>query len=158
MSEIKEVSWKMTCDAWNRVIVHAVRDYPKEACGILLCHSQCPRLITHIHPTRNVTSETPTTRYFLDPREYLEVLSWSENRALDICGFYHSHPDHPAIPSVHDEKFAWESYLYLIISTIEGMLGVVRAWIWNPVESRFEEVPVLPDDQEGNRETASSNP
>ena len=35
---------------------------------------------------------------------------------LDILGFYHTHPNHPAIPSSFDINASWPFYSYVILS------------------------------------------
>ena len=39
-------------------------------------------------------------------------------RGLDLLGFYHSHPDHPAQPSQFDLDHAWPSFSYVIVSVM----------------------------------------
>jgi proteasome lid subunit RPN8/RPN11 len=59
---------------------------------------------------------------------------------LDICGFYHSHPDHPCVPSEHDRKLAWEGYLYLIVSVKGGLFDEAGAWTYDQNQKQFNEV------------------
>jgi proteasome lid subunit RPN8/RPN11 len=136
----EEVPWTIEGQPWNLVLRHALGSYPKEACGILLGPGQRPHHIVKVRPTRNATSEDPAKRYLIDPLEFLDVDKWAEQRGLNICGFYHSHPDHPPAPSDYDRKLAWEGYLYLIVSIKAGIFGEARAWIWNTDEERFGEV------------------
>ncbi|NIR14292.1 MAG: M67 family metallopeptidase [Desulfobacterales bacterium] len=132
--------WTIEEEPWTGILDHSVGDYPQEACGILLCPCEKPGNITSAYPTRNATSGDSATRYLLDPLEFLQVQKWAEQRELDICGFYHSHPDFSAVPSDHDREFAWEGYLYLIIAIKNGIFEESRAWKWDAVEERFEEV------------------
>jgi len=132
--------WTIGNEPWKCILDHSVGDYPKEACGILLCPRARPWNITDAYPTRNATSEDAATRYLVDPLEFLQVQKWAEQRELDICGFYHSHPDHPAVPSEYDRQYAWEGYLYLIFSVKDGVFEESKAWRWDAVEERFKEV------------------
>jgi proteasome lid subunit RPN8/RPN11 len=132
--------WTIGNEPWECILDHSVGDYPKEACGILLCPRGRPWNITDVYPTRNATSEDSATRYLVDPLEFLHVQKWAEQRELDICGFYHSHPDHPAVPSEYDRQYAWEGYLYLILSISNGVFERYRAWSWDQVKKHFEEV------------------
>ncbi len=133
-------SWKIEDAPWNSILRHAVGEYPEEACGILLCPCERPDHITEAQPTRNATSGNLATRYLVDPQEFLKVLNWAEQRELDICGFYHSHPDHPPLPSEYDRKSAWEGYLYLILSIKDGVFEKASAWRLDPEEKLFKEV------------------
>ncbi len=132
--------WSIGAESWSGIVDHSVSDYPQEACGILLCPRERPWNITDSYPTRNATSEDSTIRYLVDPLEFLHVQKWAERRELDICGFYHSHPDHPAVPSEYDRQYAWEGYLYLILSIRDGVFERYGAWRWDPENKHFEEV------------------
>ena len=144
VSKGKRDLWSIGDESWNGILAHSLGDYPKEACGILLCPRQGPQFISASHPVRNATSEDPTARYLLDPQEVLAVYTWAEKTDLDICGFYHSHPDCPSVPSEHDGKFAWEGYLYLILSIEKGVFKDSRVWTWDVAEGCFYEVFARP--------------
>ena len=45
-----------------------------------------------------------------------------------LLGFYHSHPDHPAIPSKTDLKFAWPFFSYPIVSIKQGVFDTIRSY------------------------------
>lgn len=133
-------SYTIEAEPWRSIRDHAQRDYPREACGVLLGHVEKPRNIVAIRPTRNAAPDLLSTRYVVDPQELLEVQIWAEDQDLEICGFYHSHPDHPAVPSEHDRHSAWEGYLYLILSVKEGRLTESRVWSWHPERKEFKEL------------------
>ncbi len=87
------------------------------------------------------TPETlPTTerRYTIDPRAMLDVQKLARDRGLAIIGIYHSHPEHPAIPSEYDRKFAWAEYVYPIVSVRRGHLSEVRAWMLDDDRQFYE--------------------
>jgi proteasome lid subunit RPN8/RPN11 len=60
---------------------------------------------------------------------------------LALLGIYHSHPNHPAIPSEHDRVAAQPWFSYVIISVLERKIGPVRSWRLNE-ETQFEEETV----------------
>ena len=132
--------WKIEDEPLSCILSHTLGDYPEEACGILLCPSERPWHITEARPTRNATSEDSATRYAVDPLEFLDIQRWAEQKELDICGFYHSHPDHPAVPSEYDQQSAWEGYLYLIFSIKDGVFERFGAWSWDSERKHFREV------------------
>ena len=140
----EENPWTIGSEPWGRILRHTLEIYPKEACGILLSHSGAARCIREIFPTKNVTSEDQATRYLVDPLEFLEADKRAEEQGLDICGFYHSHPDLPSAPSEYDQKMAWEGYLYLILSIKGGKFQDTRAWIYDSDEARFNEALMKP--------------
>lgn len=137
-------SWTIENGSWSRIVRHSMEIYPYEACGILLSHSENERHVKEVYPTSNVTSENQATRYLVDPLEFLDADKWAEEQGLDICGFYHSHPDHPSAPSEYDRKMAWEGYLYLILSVNGGKFHDARAWIYDSGEAHFNEVMFKP--------------
>ena len=129
--------------SWSAILDHSLDAYPQEACGILLCPGNRPGNITDVYAARNVTSEDPATTYVMEPLELLHVQKWAGQRQLEICGFYHSHPDHPAVPSESDRQYAWEGYLYLILSLRNGIFAQAGAWRWDPEEEFFQELTLL---------------
>jgi proteasome lid subunit RPN8/RPN11 len=62
----------------------------------------------------------------------LRVQKQARDRELDIIGIYHSHPDHPAIPSEFDRAIAWHHYSYIIISVQQGIASDLRSWTLDP--------------------------
>ena len=64
-----------------------------------------------------------------------------EARALsfDVVGYYHSHPDHPAVPSEFDREHAWPGLSYLIVSVEKGKVAAARSWRLADDRARFEE-------------------
>ena len=132
--------WTIEDRSLKRIQRHTAENYPHEACGILFCHSENPRHICAVREANNITTDNPAKRYLIDPLDFLAADQWAEKKDLDIHGFYHSHPDHPAIPSEHDRKLAWGGYLYLIVSIIKTGSKEMRAWIYEPEDKQFNEV------------------
>jgi len=50
---------------------------------------------------------------------------------LDVVGWYHSHPDHPARPSLFDREHAWPWYSYVIVSVVSGKAADMTSWRLN---------------------------
>jgi proteasome lid subunit RPN8/RPN11 len=130
--------------------------YPQEGCGILLGTIE-HRLVTvrQVMTTANVwnnTSETDRSlrdRYEIDPKAMLAALKSARELHLEIVGIYHSHPDHPAIPSECDRTLAWAHYIYVICSIDRGSVsGSVSASVsattaWQLDEARqFQKVSI----------------
>ena len=47
---------------------------------------------------------------------------------LDVLGYYHSHPDHPARPSQYDLDHAWPTFAYVIVAVAAGAAADMTAW------------------------------
>lgn len=107
----------------------ARQQYPHEACGLLvgrgLPHAT---LIERAVPARNLAVERLQDRYVLDPDDFRAADEEARRAGLDIVGIWHSHPDHPARPSVTDLEAAWPGYSYLIVSVSEAGVQERRAW------------------------------
>ncbi len=122
------------------MISHGVEGYPEEVCGVLFNPLERPGQITEVHPVKNVTTEDTARRYLIDPEEFMMAQKHADKEGLDICGIYHTHPDHPPLPSETDLKTAWEGYLYLILSVRNGEFEQAKAWEYSSTEDQFHEV------------------
>lgn len=101
---------------------HGEETYPFECCGALLGRlTEAGREVEEVVRCRNTRVDRPQDRYNIDPRELLSLQRQAEERGLDIVGFYHSHPDHPARWSQTDLAEAhWLGCSYLITSVEAG--------------------------------------
>jgi proteasome lid subunit RPN8/RPN11 len=57
---------------------------------------------------------------------------------LDVVGWYHSHPDHPAWPSEFDREHAWPWYSYIIVSVDKGAPKDMTSWRLNDDRDGYE--------------------
>jgi proteasome lid subunit RPN8/RPN11 len=103
---------------------HAEGAYPRECCGILIGSFEAgDRTVDSIVPASNAAAGSQQTTYALDPRELIRAQRDARERCLDIVGFYHSHPNHPAQPSPTDLEHAhWIGCSYVIVSVSGGKL------------------------------------
>lgn len=127
--------------ALEEMAKHAEEAYPGEACGFLLSRKGEPPLVVATKRATNLKRGT-RDRFEIPAKEIYEAERWANGNGLELAGFYHSHPDWPARPSKTDAKWAWEGYLYLIISVREGKFSAARGWRWLFDEGRFKEVKV----------------
>ena len=69
------------------------------------------------------------------------MIADAEKRAtelkVDLLGFYHSHPDHPAAPSTFDSEHAWPWYSYVILRVEQGRAAEVASWQLAPDRSKM---------------------
>ncbi len=115
--------------------------YPEECCGILLGKIESDlKNVVEVIPTINEwdsanlqTAEESHhnnhSRYTIPPQEIFLAQKRNHNLGLEIIGFFHSHPDCPAIPSECDRSQAWEIYSYPIVSVIQGRAIEIKSWI-----------------------------
>ena len=102
---------------------HGEQTYPHECCGVLLgeIDGDGARQVCDTVACQNTRLDSPHNRYHIDPRELIRIQQQARERALDIVGFYHSHPDHPARWSATDLAEAhWVGCSYVITSVEQG--------------------------------------
>ena len=64
-------------------------------------------------------------------------------RYLDIVGFWHSHPDHPARPSQFDTDHAWVDYVYIIVNTTADGAGDLNGFTLAEEGGPFRQLPLM---------------
>jgi proteasome lid subunit RPN8/RPN11 len=118
---------------------HGVRDYPYECCGLLLGRfAEEGKIVTETYPISNAREESAKrNRFLIEPEELMRGERYARERDLDVVGFYHSHPDSPAVPSQYDLEHAWPTYSYIIVSTSAGQANALFSWEQEPDRSRF---------------------
>lgn len=130
---------------WD-IRAHAESTYPDECCGLLLGKiAQDSKNLVEVIVTENVWSAetaenfsrieaesdlsyTQRSHYAIAPEIMLKAQKSARDRKLDIIGIYHSHPDHPAIPSECDRVYAWYQYSYIIVSVHQGKASDLKSW------------------------------
>lgn len=94
---------------------------------------------TAFKETGSIDSRRLKDRFELDPRSYIEADSWARENGLEILGIYHSHPDHPSIPSETDRQVASPGWAYIILSVSRGKFADARIWYIDEQNFQFEE-------------------
>jgi proteasome lid subunit RPN8/RPN11 len=118
----------------------AARAYPHEACGALI--GSCPSEVSEALALSNREATSPATRFTIAPLDYLEVEQAAEARGAQLVGFWHSHPDHAARPSVTDREHAWEGLLTVVVCVLQGEPRDITAWRVPGRGLPFAEVPL----------------
>lgn len=125
-------------EALNTMQRDAVDAYPYECCGFMYGPGDEPRDITLAKPAKNTREENRERRFEIDAKDYMAAEKFADNNQLLLLGVYHSHPDHPAIPSEYDLRQALPFFSYTILSVRKGRLHDLKSWRLND-ERRFEE-------------------
>ena len=118
---------------------HGREAYPHECCGALLGRGG---VVTSTSPLPNVTDEGPRRRFRVSDQDYQAVQRAADAAGEDLVGFYHSHPDHPAVPSQYDLDHAFPSFAYVIVSVMAGLDADLRSWTLKDDRSAFDEQAV----------------
>jgi proteasome lid subunit RPN8/RPN11 len=105
---------------FNEIRWHGEEAYPNECCGVLLGHLEqdCTHVVDALR-AENTRSDSLRNRYQISPRHLIHIQQQARLRSLEIVGFYHSHPDHPAEWSKIDlEEAHWIGCSYIITSVV----------------------------------------
>lgn len=129
----------------NEIREHGVRDYPYECCGLLLGRFRAEgKVVTETYPISNAREESAKrNRFLIEPKELMRGEQYARSRDLEVVGFYHSHPDSPAVPSQYDLEHAWPTYSYIIVSTRADQAGDLFSWEQEADRSKFNQEELL---------------
>jgi proteasome lid subunit RPN8/RPN11 len=115
---------------------HGRGTFPHECCGAMLGHD---RIVREAYALPNTTEEGPRRRFLVRPDDYRVAEQRARDAGLELLGFYHSHPDHPAKPSQYDLDHAWPSFSYVIVSVMAGEDQSLTSWQLQADRSAFDE-------------------
>src|SRR5277367_5625927 len=113
---------KLTEQTYDAIRAHGEETYPHECCGVLLGRSSDGvNEVEDAVRAGNTRTDSAHNRYHIAPQELVRIQRQGRERGLDIVGFYHSHPDHPARWSPTDFAEAhWLGCSYVITSVQKG--------------------------------------
>ena len=121
---------------------HGQRDYPYECCGLLIgrFNGDGRKVVLETYAISNAREESAKrNRFLITPEELIRGERHASSQGLDVVGFYHSHPDCPAVPSQYDLEHAWPTYSYIIVSTSSERATDLFSWEQEPDRSKFNE-------------------
>ena len=123
---------------------HGERTYPEECGGLLLGIVEDGRhVIREVLPLDNIRKDSRHNRVELSPLDYARAEREAGKRNLGVWGYYHSHPDHQAVPSAFDLDHApFTEWSYLIVSIKDGKADDLRAWSLRADRSQFDETAI----------------
>jgi proteasome lid subunit RPN8/RPN11 len=130
----------------DEIAAHGERDYPHECCGLLLGSFGVAKAVVEIYPISNAREEqAKRNRFLIRPEELMRGERYAASKGLDVVGFYHSHPDHPAVPSQYDLEHAWPLFSYIVVAIAAGVAKELRSWEMQTDRTRFlaEEISTM---------------
>lgn len=108
---------------------HGEAAYPAECCGALVGRIEGEdKEVVRLAPAVNRRTDDPH-RYLIAPDDLRRLDSEVRAAGLEIVGYYHSHPDHPAAPSAFDADHAWPWYSYVIVRIDRGRGAELASWV-----------------------------
>jgi proteasome lid subunit RPN8/RPN11 len=123
---------------------HARESYPEECAGALVgMDTGETKIVVDVWPAENTHEGERERRFLIEPLQIKKFEEQAQERDMDLLGFYHSHPDHPAEPSEYDREHAWPYYSYVIASVGKDEVKEMRSWVLKDDRSGYEEEPIL---------------
>lgn len=109
---------------------HGEETYPDECCGIMLGKAEPDgNEVRAVMRAGNTRTDSAHNRYHISPVELIQAQRVGREAGLDIVGFYHSHPDHPAQWSATDFAEAhWMGCSYVITAIVTGRAAVTNSF------------------------------
>lgn len=132
---------QIPADKMEEIRLQGEQAYPDEGAGLLLGTLEGDRkqVVSVVLLDNRREGNTRRNRYLLSPRDYLLGETEAARLGLEVLGVFHSHPDHPNLPSEFDRDWAWPVFSYLITSVWAGKAGESRAWRLVEDRSGFSE-------------------
>jgi proteasome lid subunit RPN8/RPN11 len=148
----KKLMLKISETVYGQLRKHGEETYPHECCGVLLGHAlEGINEVEAAVRAGNTRTDSAHNRYHISPQELISIQRQARERSLDIVGFYHSHPDHPARWSQTDFNEAhWLGCSYVITNVQAGAAGQTNSFFLAGTgedDKRFEDeaIDVAPE-------------
>ncbi|HXG93063.1 MAG TPA: M67 family metallopeptidase [Blastocatellia bacterium] len=144
----------------NQIKQHGERTYPQECCGLLLGRiEESANVLDEVFAVENVwekssdflrddipryrREESRQNRFLITPEQYKRADQYARERGLGVIGYYHSHPDHPAVPSGYDlDHSCWPGESYIIVSVENGKAAALNSFT-KPDYEKFEQEEII---------------
>jgi proteasome lid subunit RPN8/RPN11 len=129
---------------YEAIRAHGEETYPHECCGALLgLHTPDGWQVVDSIKAGNTRTDSAHNRYHIAPIELVRIQRSASEKGLEIAGFYHSHPDHPAQWSATDFAEAhWLGCSYVITSVENGKAADTNSFLLagaTEEDKRFEQ-------------------
>lgn len=125
----------------DQIQAHGENAYPYEGAGLMLGdEEEGTRTIKDLLFLDNKREKSSQhNRYLITAEDMLRGEKEAARQDLSILGIFHSHPDHPNLPSEYDREFAIPWYSYLITSVNNAKAAGSRCWRLEDNRESFSE-------------------
>jgi proteasome lid subunit RPN8/RPN11 len=125
------VSLRISQQLYDELRAHGEETYPQECCGIMMGKGVGDDLqVAGLIRAGNTRTDSAHNRYNIAPQELIKAQREGRKAGLDIVGFYHSHPDHPAQWSSTDFAEAhWFGCAYVITAVAKGVAQITNSFL-----------------------------
>jgi proteasome lid subunit RPN8/RPN11 len=124
--------------ALKQLHAHAEEGYPHEVIGLLVGDREAWQ-VSEVVPLVNERADSAHNRYKVSGLVLMRAEQAVEARGLQVVGYYHSHPDHPAQYSEFDREHALPNMSYPIVAVHDG--AVVNTLAWRLTDDRSAMTP-----------------
>jgi proteasome lid subunit RPN8/RPN11 len=125
----------------NKIKKDCEKTYNAECCGAIFGENNNDLFsVKELLEFNNEGEENRERRYLISPRQYMKSEKIAFEKNLNLLGFYHSHPDHPAIPSQFDTDHAFPNFIYMIVSVKKGKAENLTSWKLMEDRTGFKEI------------------
>jgi proteasome lid subunit RPN8/RPN11 len=124
----------------GRIFAQMESTYPNEGGGFLL--GSLVEGAVHVADIIQIDNvfeqEEQYHRYAMTPQDWARLEDEADTRGLTLIGYYHSHPDSPAVPSLYDRDHALPNFTYIITSVQDGKAVDMRVWRLRTDRTQFD--------------------
>lgn len=167
------MSIKVKQEHLEKINRHGEQTYPHECCGFLLgTNEEGVNILREVYPANNewdasisrtetlgeiipaatqayattARVESHANRYWITADQYKQADAYADKRNIQIVGYYHSHPDHPAEPSGYDfDHSCFANQSYMIVSIEKGKAAALNSFT-KPDYEKFEPEQIILED------------
>ena len=126
------------------ILAHARAGHPFEVCGVLVGRADAGGVaVVEAVAVENRERTAPRTRYEIAPEDLLRLQREARATGRDIAGFYHSHPDHPAVPSEYDREHGLPFFHYVVVAVGAESPGEAASYVLSEDRGVFEREELL---------------
>lgn len=119
---------KLSKADYEKILAHAVKELPDEACGLIAGIIEGEdKIIKKVYLLTN--TDHSNEHFSLDPKEQLSAVKDMRTQGLVPLGNWHSHPESPSRPSEEDKRLAYDSKAsYMILSLMDRENPVLNSF------------------------------
>jgi proteasome lid subunit RPN8/RPN11 len=134
---------KISANLLAQIHADAEKAFPEEGAGFLFGTDGMVRKVLQLRSFSNSREDGARhNRYLIAPKDYLNGELEAERLHMTLLGVFHSHPDHPNLPSDYDRDWAQPYFSYVITSVEKGKARASRSWRLLEDRSAFVEEPI----------------
>src|SRR5271156_4255575 len=103
--------------AWDTMVSHAVKTFPKECCGVMLGSDG---VVREAVPVPNSYTGPQEDFFVMDPQDLQRADRRARADGMEVLGVFHSHPDCDAYFSKRDLENSCSWFSYVVLSVKDG--------------------------------------